>query len=309
MGFVTNRWQPVNTGPGPIPVPTWERVANGVTATTNFNFSNLDYTEYLILVYHRSTTTTLYEMFYAPEFGTANQHAGYTNQIIYLAPQSKSTLKFTVYEGSSSNSYDRTSNYRYIIYGRNKLAWSRASDQYVALPEYTELATTGGYYTPFNYQDFDYRVGGGSRWIQYTSGYRPIFDGAVEQVYSNKYSGNPSVYTRLSSNEANWNHITSTSSSVSIADISYTEMFIVAKRMQHSYSGSNRRTFQSLYVIPDMVKGTYDTGGYTGEYSGTRYNGSYGSITTSATSISATCYLNVKGSPTYTFESLDIYYR
>ena len=307
MGFVTNRWQPVNTGPGPIPVPTWERVANGVTATTNFNFSNLDYTEYLILVYLNSSTTTLYEMFYAPAFGTVSQNAGYTGLYIKLSPESNSTLKFTVYNNKNSTV---TSNYRYIIYGRNKAVWSRASDQYVALPDYTELATTGGYYTPFNYQDSYYRVGGGKKKKKKDSySYVPSFVGQVEQVNSNKYSGNPLVYTRVSSNEANWNHITSTSSSVSIADISYSEMFIVAKRMQHSYGGSNQRTFQSLYVIPDMVKGTYYTGGYTGEYSSSRYNGSYGSITTSATSISASCYLNNNGSPTNTFESLDIYYR
>ena len=305
MGFVTNRWQPVSAGPGPTPVPTWELVKSNITATTNFDYSNLEYTEYLILVYNKNSTSSLYEMFYAPAFGVITQYAGYTGYLISLYSQSNLSLQFTVTNSSGST---QTSNFRYTIYGRNKAIWSMVSDK-SAIPDYTELATSGGYYTPFKYQDDYFRVGGGTHWSRSGTSYRPSFSGSIEQVSGGAYRGNYSVYTRIASNETNWNHITSSSKTVSIESISYSEMFIISRRMQHLYGGSNYYTFQSLYVIPEMQKGTYYTGGYTGVSSNNKYSGSYGTIITSNTSITASCtYLNMGTISDY-FQRLDIYYR
>ena len=65
MGFVTNKWQPVSS-PGPTPVPTWTLLKDGVKATTAFNYSSYDYTEYTthILRYRQITQKgkTLYQI-------------------------------------------------------------------------------------------------------------------------------------------------------------------------------------------------------------------------------------------------------
>lgn len=308
MGFVTNKWQPVSAGPGPTPVPTWEKIKQNVNCTTAFDYSALDYTEYLVLIKHKDNTNTCCEFFYSPVFGTTTQIGGYTNVMIYLYPQNTSKLQFTIYNTRHSTT---TTNYRYTVYGRKKAPWTavtRATPY--ALPDYTELAVNINYYTPFKYQESYYNVGGGTTYAS-SSPYRPSFAGQIQQVFNNQYNGNGTVYTRLSTNEANWNHITSTSATVSIADISYSEMFITSRRMQHQYGGSNQRTFQSLYVIPEMPKGRYCAGGYTGFYSSytNRYDGSYGYIEISDSSVSAYCSINSSGYANNTFEQLDIYYR
>lgn len=302
MGFVTNRWQPVSAGPGPIPVPTWERIKNNVTATTAFDYSSLNYTEYLILVYYKDSTLC-YEFFYIPEFGTIRQHNGYQSLYIELQPQNNSTMKFYVRSGTSGST--ATSNYKYTIYGRNKAAWSLVSDN-SALPNYTELVTCNGYYTPFNYQDSYMRTTGGGYWNTSTN---VSYSDYKEKIYSNAYTygaGYDYVYTRLSSTEGNWTHISSSNSSVSIADISYSEMFIVGKTL---FSTAERKQeFQALYVIPDMIKGEYRAGAYT-KFQNNKYSGSWGNITLSSTTVSATYTIMSSGTQSQSFTHLDIYYR
>lgn len=302
MGFVTNKWQPVSAGP--TPVPTWERIKNGVTATTDFNYSSYNYTEYLIIV-HRTVSNVVYcyQFFYIPEFGTVNQHGGYQSLYVEIQPKSNSTVKFYVRSGTSGT--NATSNYKYTIYGRNKAPWSLVSDN-SALPNYTELATCNGYYTPFNYQDSDMRTTGGGYWSTSTS---VNYSDYKEKVFSNAYThtaGDSYVYTRLSSNESSWTHINSTTSPVSIADISYSEMFIIGKYL----FGTNalNREYQALYVIPDMLNGLYQAGAYT-KFQNSKYSGSWGNITVSASSISATYTIMSSGTQSHSFNSLDIYYR
>ena len=306
MGFVTNRWQPVNAGPGPIPVPTWEKIKNNVTATTNFSFSNLDYTEYLILVYRGSSC---YEFFYIPEFGTVYQHNGDATIYVEIRPTNSSTIAFFVQSGTSTTNVAK--NYKYNIWGRKKTTWSLVSDN-SSLPEYTELATCNGYYTPFNYQfgNSNYaRTSGGGRYSTYTSSYS--YSNYHETIFNNAYTyrnGNGFVYTRQSANESSWNHITSTASSVSIENISWSEMFIVGWYMLFQGSESD---VQVLYLIPDMLNGVYSAGAYTGKSSG-YHLGSWGSLTISDTSISASYSVRPSNRPsvtTSTFEKIDIYYR
>ena len=306
MGFVTNKWQPVSS-PGPTPVPTWTLLKDGVKATTAFNYSSYDYTEYLILLY---TSTTYFEFFYIPEFGTTQATSGSSSLSVYCSPQTGSKIQFIV---RNSNNTAITSNYKYKIYGRNKAAWSLVSDN-SSLPNYTELATANSYYTPFNYQVTEFRTAGGT---QYISSSVIAYIGRGDRVYNNaytQYSGNNNVYIRLSSNEATWNNIHSTSSTVSIADISYSEMFIVGRRMGINLSGSGVETcIQTLYVIPEMLSSTgsaynFPSGGYN-KYQNGRYTGSYGSFNVSATQISASYTYLWEGTSTNYFQSLDIYYR
>ena len=306
MGFVTNKWQPVSS-PGPTPVPTWELLKSGVKATTAFDYSSYDYTEYLIIVYGAFySVNRYYEFFYIPEFGTIQQVNGTayaqsygTFQTLYLQPQNTLKLQFRVLQKDNTV----TSSYKYTIYGRKKVTWSLVSDN-SSIPNYTELVTANGYYTPFNYQVTDYRNTGGSKWSNNRVSYSPY----NEQIYQNaytRYSGSDKVYTRLSSNEVSWTQIHSTTATVSIADISYTEMFIVGRRL--TFSGQN--TFQALYVIPEMLKGLYPSGAYT-RFLNSKYTGQYGEINISDTQISASYqYINEGGYPVNTFQSIDIYYR
>lgn len=306
MGFVTNRWQPVSS-PGPTPVPTWEKVANNVKATTAFDFSNLDYTEYLIIVYGDFySATRYYEFFYIPEFGTIQQVNGTayaqtygTSHRLVLQPQNTLKLSFTVLQKQGTI----TSSYKYTIYGRKKATWSLVSDN-SSLPNYTELVTANGYYTPFNYQVTDYRTTGGSTWTSSSNvSYSPYNEHIYQNAYT-RYSGSDKVYTRLSSNEVAWTQIHSTNSTVSIADISYSEMFIVGRRMYFN----SQNTFQALYVIPEMLKGTYPSGAYT-QYQNGYYRGYYGQINISDTQIYAGYTLLSGGTTTNVFQSIDIYYR
>lgn len=303
MGFVTNRWQPVNAGPGPIPVPTWDSLKSGVKATTAFNYSSYSYTEYLIIVYITiSGVNECCEFFYIPEFGTVYQHNGYNTRYVEIQPQSNSTLKFYV---RSSGAKDVTSSYKYSVFGRNKAAWSLVSDN-SALPNYTELATCNGYYTPFNYQDYHSRTSGGT---YYNSSTSVNYSDYKERIYQNAYtfnSGSSYVYTRLSSTEGNWTHISSTTMTVSLADISYSEMFVVGKNLFSNVPGNEE--FQTLYIIPSMLTGKYTAGGYT-RYQNTKWNGSYGTLTVSSSSISAVYYIVSNGNTNSSFTSLDIYYR
>lgn len=309
MGFVTNKWQPVSS-PGPTPVPTWDLLAQDVKATTAFDFSSLDYTEYLIIVYGTYySVPRYYEFFYIPEFGTIQQingtawHQYQTTHKFILLPQNTLKLNFSVFQKDISI----TSSCRYMIYGRKKAAWTLVNNN-SSLPSYSELATANGYYTPFNYQVYEYRTSGGSTW----SGSRVFYSSCGERIYQDaytQYSGNNTVYTRLSSNEAPWTQIHSTNTSVSIADISYSEMFIVGRRMYFNISGSgSENCIQTLYVIPSMVKGQFPSGGYN-QYQNGYYSGSYGSITISDTQVSAYYTFLLKGQPTNYFQSLDIYYR
>lgn len=306
MGFVTNRWQPVNASPGPTPPPTWEQLKNNVTATTSFNYSGYNYTEYVILVYKKNTTI-YYQMFYIPDFGSTTniQYCGYTDIIIYLSSTS-SALTFSVRQRTSTV----TSDWRYTVYGRRKTSWSLVTDQ-SALPDYTEFISNHGFYTPFKFQNGTNRTSGGTN---YSSSTTLKFPANSESIWSNKYSYYltqiPSVYTRLNSNENSWTQITSTSSSVSIADISYSEMFIVGKRLMlpSSSGGGTAQTMQTLYVFPEMLMGTFQVGGYT-RYRNSTYTGSYGSITISATSVGASYTQISDGRPSSTFQSIDIYYR
>lgn len=280
---------------------SWQLLAQNVTATTAFDYSTFNYTEYLILLGG-------YEFFFIPEFGNISQYNGYTNVRAYMNSQTNQTITFYVERGSSTGISNNTASYEYTIYGRRKTTWSLVSDN-SALPNYTELATANGYYTPFNYQVDDYRTSGGSIWYKRGTSYEPRYTDYRERVINNaytNYSGSRTVYTRFSSNETSWNHITSTTSSVSIENINYSEMFIVGREMMFTGGYNN---FQALYVIPEMPKRVYYAGAYTGVYVGTRYDGSYGNITISDTSISAAYTFNHIGSPKDYFRSLDIYYR
>lgn len=311
MGFVTNRWQPVSASPGPTPVPTWERIKNNVTASTAFDYSSYNYTDYLVLVHATNSSTgvtTCYEFFYIPEFGTISQRNGSQSNLITLTPTSNSTLTFSV---KNNKNVSVTSTYQYTIYGRNKAAWSLVSDN-SALPNYTELVTCNGYYTPFNYQDNDSRTSGGTSYTSASGSYRPSYSDYSERIYNNAYtygSGNGKVYSRLSSTEGTWTHISSSTSSVSIAGISYSEMFIIGKKL-FSSAATNVR-FQALYFIPAMVGNTFNAGGYTGWYSSytNRYTGSYGSIIISNNQIQADYKISTTGTFNNSFYSLDIYYR
>lgn len=310
MGFVTNRWQPVNVSPGPTPVPTWELLAQNVKATTNFNYSSYNYTEYLVLVHVTNSSTgvtSCWEFFYIPEFGTIPQRNGSVSNLVTLNPTSNSTLTFSV---KNNKNVDITSTYKYTIYGRNKAAWSLVSDN-SALPNYTELTTCNGYYTPFNYQDNDSRTSGGTSYtyISSSASYRPFYSDYSERIYNNAYtygSGSGKVYSRLSSTEGTWNHISSSTSSVSITDISYSEMFIIGKKLF-----PNNVRFQALYFIPAMVGNTFSAGGYSGWYSSytNRYTGSYGSIIVSNNQIQSNYKWSTTGTFNDSFYSLDIYYR
>ena len=298
MGFVTNRWQPTSAGPGPTPVPTWELIKNGVTATTNFDFSNYDYTEYLIIVYRTASgSNTCYQFFIIPELNYG-QRAGYTDIDVnmYIVTGNPYQYRFVIYSGTSTV----TKNYKYTVYGRKKAAWSLVSDNN-ALPNYTELVTGDGYYTPFNYQDNMYRATGGSHPTSST------YSARQEKIYGNKYtftSGSAHACTRLSSSEANWNHINSTTSSVSIENISWSEMFIVGKRI-----GANNFEFQAVYLISDMIKGRFNAGGCTRYQSGTANEYKDGYITVTDTSVSAYYRYRQNNTITLSFSSLDIYYR
>ena len=297
MGFVTNRWQPVNASPGPTPVPTWERIKNGVTATTAFDYSSYNYTEYLILVY---SSSSYFQFFFLPSFqslrnGNATQYVA----ISHTAPR----ITFNIRQKTTN----KTSSYKYTVYGRNKASWSLVSDT-SALPNYTELVTGNGYYTPFKYQDSDMRTAGGSLWISSTN---VTYSDYRERIYNNAYTlstGDGRVWTRLSSNEASWTHINSTTSPVSIADISYSEMFIIGKSLFST--GALNREYQALYVFPDMLKGNFPAGGYTSYSSSSNYTGSWGDLTVSDSSVSAEYFSkNGTGAITRLFQSIDIYYR
>lgn len=293
-----------------MPVPTWEKIRDNVTATTNFDFSSSDYTEYLIIV-HRTTSgvTTCYEFFYIPEFGTVYQHTGGESTYVEIRPTSNSVISFFVQSGTSTTNVAK--NYKYTIWGRKKSAWSLVSDN-SSLPTYSELATCNGYYTPFNYQtNFNSygRTSGGGRYSTYASTYS--YSNYHETIYNNAYTyrnGNGYVYTRLSSSEGSWNHITSTAKTVSIADISYSEMFIVGWYMH--FMGIEQ-DYQVQYITPNTLKGKYPAGGYTGK-SGSFNIGAWGQINISDTSISASYYVRSSNSASVlrdTFEKIDIYYR
>lgn len=308
MGFVTNRWQPVNAGPGPTPLPAWDLLKSEITATTAFNYASYDYTEYLFLVkFYNPDVSGNYiwaEFFWIPEFATIEQTAGYIISYVNFTSDSN-YIRFSAYHAGSN--YTRLA--RYTVYGRKKTSWNLVSDN-SALPNYTELATCNGYYTPFNYQVSDYRASGG--YDNTTGSYIYYFHDYRECVYNNAYThnyGGDAVYTRLSSNEPAWAHINSTTDSVSISNISFSEMFIVGRRMGiKSYNN-----FQAVYLIPDMLSANYIicAGGYTefqGSVSG--IHGGWGKLTITTTSISAFYRTKTRNSSTdNTFTSLDIYYR
>ena len=309
MGFVTNRWQPVSASPGPTPLPAWELLKSEITASTAFDYASYDYTEYLFLVKFYDTNVSgnyiWEEFFWIPEFATIKQTAGYLSSYVNFTSDSN-YIRIKAYYGTS----DFTSNARYTVYGRKKTSWNLVSDN-SALPNYTELATCNGYYTPFNYQVSDYRASGGYDSIPTASSISNFHD-YRECVYNNAYThnyGSDAVYTRLSSNEPAWTHINSTTDSVSIANISFSEMFIVGRRMGiNSYDN-----FQAVYLIPDMLSANYMicAGGRT-KYSGstTGIRGGWGRLTITTSTISAFYRTRTSNSSTNnTFTSLDIYYR
>lgn len=156
MGFVTNRWQPVNASPGPTPIDTnWKLLETvSLTANTPYALDTTQYTDMIILYSNCSTYFPLSSTPISIRNGNSRDKVQYqftvSNTSITSATSLSDVKIFCKYADGSEGSW-------VLLYSGNS-----TSAQSTASIAYKEIIVDANWYTGQN--TFVYQ-GGGANYI------------------------------------------------------------------------------------------------------------------------------------------------